>query len=130
MYPQHCEWLRFRWNRKNFKFVSLLFGLSSAPWAFIEILRPTIAHLRSLGIRLVIYSDDILIVHSFEAGTRKDGRIVKRLLVSLGFSINSSTRPDDEIHWVNYPLLLNVVKKFYRVEKNVQHGLLCPIVRK
>jgi hypothetical protein len=68
--------------------VSLPFGLSSAPWAFTKSLRPAIAHLRCLGIRLVVYLDDILIVHSSEAGERKDACIVRRLLESLGFIIN------------------------------------------
>lgn len=43
--PKHREWLRFRLGGKNFEFVSLPSGLSSAPLAFIKILRPAIAHL-------------------------------------------------------------------------------------
>ena len=68
--------------------MSLPFGFSSALWEFTKNLRPAIAHLRRLGIRLVVYLDDILIVHSSEVGARKDARIVRGLLESLGFSIN------------------------------------------
>jgi hypothetical protein len=88
VYPEHRAWLCFKWGGKTFEFVSLPFGLSSAPWAFTKILRPAIAHLRRLGVRLVVYLDDILIVHSSETGARKDARIVRGLLESFGFSIN------------------------------------------
>jgi hypothetical protein len=88
VFPAHRVWLCFKWGGKTFEFVSLPFGLSSAAWAFTKILRPAIAHLRRLGIRLVVYLDDILIVHSSEVGARKDARIVRGLLESLGFSIN------------------------------------------
>lgn len=77
LYPKHREWLRFRWNGKTSEFLSLPFGLSSAPWAFTKILRPAIPHLRRLVIRLVVYLDDFLIVHSSEEGARKDARIEK-----------------------------------------------------
>ena len=38
-----------------------VFGVSSLPRAFTKLLRPVIAFLRSFGIRLVIFLDDILV---------------------------------------------------------------------
>ena len=116
MYPKHCERLRFRWDRKNFDLCPSflvchqLHGRSPRFYAPLLLISEALAS-------VWLYSDNILIVHSLEAEARKNGRIVKRLLASLGFPMNSSTRPDDEIHWVNNPLLLNAVKKYYRVEK-------------
>lgn len=84
IFAHHRKFLRFKWGSDIFEFVSLPFGLSSAPWAFTKLLRVVIAHLRKLSLRLVIYLDDILVVASSQLATRLAVNQVRSLLESLG----------------------------------------------
>lgn len=75
---------------------------------------PSIAHLRRLGIRLVVYLDDILIVHSSDVGKEKKCVHCQRTLGVVRFfhqrkKIDRSTSPDDGIHWDSDRLLNNIV---------------------
>ena len=56
------KYLRFMWKGKVFEFTSLPFGLAPAPFVFTKLLRPVAAFLRSMGIRIMIYLDDILVM--------------------------------------------------------------------
>ena len=56
----HRRYLRFRYQGTLYEFCCLPFGLSSAPRAFTKLLKPVATLLRSMGIRIVIYLDDIL----------------------------------------------------------------------
>ena len=58
----HRKNLRFNFQGKIYQFNCLPFGLSSAPWVFTKTLKPAIAILRQLGVRLIVYIDDILIL--------------------------------------------------------------------
>ena len=67
MAQEDREFLRFQWKDKAYQFNCLPFGLSSAPWVFTKTTRPVVATLRELGLRLIIYIDDILIVAETES---------------------------------------------------------------
>ncbi|CAH2272506.1 Hypothetical predicted protein [Pelobates cultripes] len=54
--------LQFQWEKATWRFRCLPFGLSSAPWCFTKLLKPVVALLRSRGIRMIIYLDDMLIM--------------------------------------------------------------------
>ncbi|KAI9555870.1 hypothetical protein GHT06_018387 [Daphnia sinensis] len=69
---QHHRFLRFIWN-----------GVVNQ-----YLMKPIIAHLRKLGIRLLIYLDDMLILGSSHNEALGHLRTVVNLLVSLGFLIN------------------------------------------
>ena len=58
----HKKYLRFTFQRKVYKFNCLLFGLSSALWVFTKTLKPVIARLQKLGVRLIAYINNILIL--------------------------------------------------------------------
>ena len=58
--PQLRRYLRFRWRGRLYEYQTLCFGLSESPWLFTKTLKGPIAWLRSRGIRLVQYLDDIL----------------------------------------------------------------------
>ena len=49
-------------GNKYFKFTVLPFGLSTACYAFIKLIRPLILHWLSMGIRVVIYVDDGIVI--------------------------------------------------------------------
>ena len=68
MNQAHTRLLRFQWQNQTYQFNTLPFGLSSAPYVFIKLLKPVVAILRRLGIRVVLYLDDMLIM----AGTKEE----------------------------------------------------------
>ena len=53
IHPCPRKYLRFVYQNKTYKFQCLPFGLSLAPRAFTKTLKPVLAVLRSLGIRLL-----------------------------------------------------------------------------
>ena len=63
-------------------------GLASAPRTFTKIMKPVEATLRNLGIRLIIYLDDLLILADSEQTARLHLATAMNLLESLGFIIN------------------------------------------
>ena len=59
IHPSHRKYLRFIYQDRTYEFQCLPFGLYSAP----QTLKPVLAVLRSMGIRVVIYIDDMLLLH-------------------------------------------------------------------
>ena len=81
--------LTFRVGTKFFQFNCLPFGLSSAPWVFTKTLKPVVAYLRQLGVRLIIYIDDILIMARTESLALSHVEALQYLLENLGFIVNT-----------------------------------------
>jgi hypothetical protein len=50
----HQKFLRFYWKESLFEFACLPFGLASAPRVFTKLMKPVVALLRQMGIRLVV----------------------------------------------------------------------------
>ena len=86
---QHQHLLLFTVGTKTFQFRCLPFSLCTAPRVFTKILKPAIELLRSTGIRLVIYMDDMLIMARSIQLLREDIYQMLYLLENLGFIINS-----------------------------------------
>ena len=63
IHEAHQCFLQFVWEGKHYKFQCLPFGLSSAPRVFTKLLKPVVALLRQIGLRLIIYLDDMLFMH-------------------------------------------------------------------
>ena len=72
----------------TYQFTCLPFGLSTAPWTFIKLLKPVMAYLRSKGIRSVVFIDDILLMGPSEETVLSYTALTLDLLESLGFLIN------------------------------------------
>lgn len=64
----HRKYLRFQYKGKMLQYKGLPFGLASGPRLFTKIMKPVIALLRRIGVRLVIYLDDILLLNQSEEG--------------------------------------------------------------
>ena len=47
---------------RHYQYTCLPFGLSCAPWVFTKTLKPVLTLLRELGVRLVAYIDDVLVL--------------------------------------------------------------------
>ena len=53
------QYLRFYYQNICYQFQFLPFGLSLAPWVFTKTLKPALALLREMGVRLIAYIDNI-----------------------------------------------------------------------
>ena len=93
---EHRRYLRFIFNDLLYEFQCLPFGLSTAPRTFTKVLKPVIALLRQRGLRVIIYLDDLLLLHSNLKELEKLFLEVCQLLTDLGFLIKKekcSTAP-------------------------------------
>ncbi len=119
--PSHRKFLCFRWGRRTFEFVSLPFGLSSAPWVFTKFLRPLDSFLRRQGIRIVIYLDDILIMATTKDKARAAVRIVKACIESLGFVVSVDKSVLDPCQSLEYLGLFirSIPMTFSLIEKKI-----------
>ena len=88
LHRQSRRFLRFGWNRKLFQFLVVPFGLSTAPFIFTMVTKPVAAYLRSRGIRVIFYLDDILVIGKSKDECERNLQSVLTLLQELGFLIN------------------------------------------
>ena len=72
------------------RFKVLPFGLCTAPYAFTKLTKPIVQFLRKIGIRLLIYLDDMLIAAQSENNLLEHLSTVLWLFTALGFIINVS----------------------------------------
>ena len=89
IHPAHQHYLCFQWQGELWKFQSLPFGLRSAPYVFTKILKPVTALLRKLGIRCILYLDDMLIMAQDKKELLSQLSTAMELLILLGFVINT-----------------------------------------
>lgn len=82
------KWMRFPWKQALYEFQCLPFGLASAPRTFTKLMKPVVGFLRKIGMRLICYLDDFLVINSNPNKVAKDGKTLGLLLESLGFIIN------------------------------------------
>ena len=78
--------LLFKVNAESFQFLCLPFGLCTAPRVFTKVFKPAVELLSSIGIRLVIYMDDILLMANSKQLIREQ---TYTALFLLGFVINN-----------------------------------------
>ncbi|KAM4702972.1 uncharacterized protein WCC33_011531 [Rhinophrynus dorsalis] len=105
MAPSSQIFLQFSWHDQTWQFTCLPFGLSSAPRCFTKLLKPVVASLRSHGVRLIIYLDDILIMSQYRSLLCIHTEWTIRLLTDLGFLINwekSELIPSQRIQFLGF----------------------------
>ena len=86
---QHRKFLCFQFKDNLYQFNCLPFGLASAPWVFTKTLKPVAALRRELGIRLVVYIHNILLMAETREKARDHASGLIYLFQCLGFTINS-----------------------------------------
>ena len=89
IHPDHRPYLRFTVGEVNYQFTCLPFGLACAPWAFTKVMKAVVTLLRSWGIRIIIYIDDILIMSESAALAAQHLEVLTHILQCLGFIINT-----------------------------------------
>lgn len=103
IHSQHRKFLRFQWRGKIYQFKCLPFGLAQAPRDFTKLMKAPMGFLRRIGIRLVIYLDDIIVMNKNRDQLLRQGKTVATLLEALGFVINqekSVTTPTQSIQFL------------------------------
>ena len=104
---EYQKYLKFRWEGQLWMFKTLPFGLSSAPFIFTKVMKPVVATLRRLGIRVILYLDDMLLMAGSRLATRTHLATALELLSSLGFIVNlekSILSPTQEIQFLGFTL--------------------------
>jgi len=84
----HQKYLRFLWKDTMWEFACLPFGLASAPRVFTEIMKPVVGMLHKMGVRLIVYLDDILIMAESKQLANRHAQLVFSTLENLGFVVN------------------------------------------
>ena len=88
IHPESRKFLRFVWKGSVYQFRVLCFGLSPAPQVFTRVFGAPAAYLHSLGIRLLRYLDDWLILSESREASLRDLQLVLRACRDLGICIN------------------------------------------
>lgn len=90
IHNDHQKFLTFQVEGQLYQFTCLPFGLCTAPLCFTKLMKPVISHLRTIGISLVNYLDDILIFGESYESCLIHTNTTANLLILLGFVINES----------------------------------------
>ena len=110
--PCHRKYLRFCWQDQLWQFAVLLFGLNSAPFIFTKLMKPVVATLKKLGIQVILYLDDMLIMVNSQDKARDHCQCAIYLLTSLGFVLNveeSMWSPRQQIEFLDFTLDSNTM---------------------
>ena len=88
VHPDSCRYLRFVENGQVFQFRALCFGLSTAPQVFTRVLAPVLVILHGMGVRILRYLDDWLVLASSREETLWARDKVLSLCHQLGIVMN------------------------------------------
>ena len=83
--------LLFKANAESFQFLCLPYGLCTAPRVFTKVLKPAVELLRSIGIKLMIYMDDMLLMANSKQLIREQTYTALFLLENHGFVNNKKS---------------------------------------
>ena len=98
----HRPYLQFCAGGETYQYRAFPNGLSEAPRKFTQLLKPVCAFLNFLGIRVVGYIDDMLIIAHNAQTLRIHLSIVCQTLVLLGFKINMKKAVTTPTHIVKF----------------------------
>jgi len=126
--PEHQPLLRFIYGGTRYQFTCLPFGLGPAPLLFTKLLKPVVALLRRLGLRMIIYLDDIIIFNQTLEGILRDRDSTLWLLQNLGFIINwkkSVLHPAQCMEYLGFLINSLEMKLYLPQEKMTQLIQIC-----
>ena len=89
--PVHTDFrkfLAFQFDNEQYMYNVLPFGLTSSPRVFSKVLKPVIAYLRSMAIKISFYLDDIFLCANSSSVLTLHVNQTLNLLTSLGFTPN------------------------------------------
>ena len=93
MHPRSRKYLCFSVGGKSWQFRVLCFGLLTSPQVFTKVMAPVPIFLHPLGVRILGYLNDWLILaESLEEAVRARD-LVLEIFIDLGIVINLESRP-------------------------------------
>ena len=107
LHPDHQHLLTFQWEKKTYKLQCLPFGLSAAPRGFTKLLKPVVGFQRQIGCRLIIYLDNLLIMHQDKTLLKKITQLTFQLFESSGLIVNlkkSIPTPAQNLEFLGFQL--------------------------
>ncbi|XP_078503618.1 uncharacterized protein LOC144762330 [Lissotriton helveticus] len=98
-----------------------------------KVMRPVVSYLRSLGIRLIIYLDDILIMHTDKQTLLSHLDVAQSLLLELGFLINSEKSmlvPSQSVEFLGFRVNSSTASLYLlKTKVSAIRSELCQILR-
>ena len=112
----HRKFLKFTFQGVTYQFKVLPFGLSSAPRTFTKMTRVVILYCRALGIRLIFYLDDGLLLARPRQLAANHRDILVGLVLDLGWVVNwekSELCPSQDfsyvgLHWSSLSMTVSL----------------------
>ena len=86
--PEFFRFLCFEWDGVRFCYTAMPFGLTVAPRIFTKIMKAVLVFLRSRGVRVTAWFDDLIIIAESVSLILEHLYFVRLTLRSLGFIIN------------------------------------------
>jgi len=88
VHPRQRRFLQFIWRGRPCRHTCLPFGLSTSPRTFTRITKPAVLCLRSQGVRVFLYLEDILVLANFTKRAQEHRGKPMDPLQRLGFSLD------------------------------------------
>jgi len=109
IFPPDQEFLGFSWSKDRlihlYKFTVLPFGLSTRPYIFTKVMKPSVCYWRLQAFRIAVYLDDGLGVCPTFADCCSQSMAVKLDLFCAGFVANTQKSiwaPVQSLCWLGY----------------------------
>ena len=102
---------------ETYKIQCLPFGLSATPRVFTKLLKPVVGFLRQIGCCLIIYLDDILIMHQERAHLEQIIQLTCQLFESLVNQKKSILTPTKELEFLGFQLCSMTMRLSVPTEK-------------
>ena len=88
MASESLPFLGFEWEGQFYRFEVLPFGLSTAPFLFTTVMGHSVRFLRSVGIDLIAYLDDLIFAHASAHGAVSSARRLVCILDRFGWIVH------------------------------------------
>ena len=89
IHPSHHSYLRFMVGQQHYQFTCLSSGLSCAPWVFTKVMKPIVIFLCSMGVRMIVYIDNILLMGGSDQDSDRSDILESYILSYSKWSIRS-----------------------------------------
>ena len=118
IHPRYRDYFIFRFRGQYYRYRGAVFGISSLPRAWKKLLAPVIAFLRSFGIRLAVFVDDIFLCAASYVQCAQDCQDIIIILWWLGFNIAPKCLPTlipaQQVVWTG--VLIDSIMMEFRLE--------------
>ncbi len=136
LHPAHRKYCRFRdpATRQRLQWRTVSFGIFEAPRLCTKLLRPLISMLKQLGIRCIIYIDDILVLHQDRLALARSMAVALNMLQQqVGLNLKTSKcsfHPSQRLKCLGYVWDTVSMKTFVPTARLKEtHRMACRLLR-